>query len=210
LTFGLTAAAQAASDAAAVRDSFYSLRTALQENRGDDAARHVSAATLAAVERARDLALYGTKPELEAQPTALLVAALSLRRSVAPQDLQRMPARDLVAYAVDNDLTRDRPVAAMDIGGVRVGQQTAVADLISKQPLPVNQLQFSKEDGLWKLDLSQIAYGDTAIDRVARTVSPGDAAGQRAVRTELVLVMLATQEGAAIDGSLWQPPYRRP
>lgn len=210
LMLGLAAPVDAASEAGAVRQSFYSLRTALQQNRGEEAARHVSAATLAAVERARDLALYGTKPELEAQPTAMVTAVLSIRRSIAPQDLQRMPARDLVVYAVDNDLTRDGPVGAMDIGGVRVGRGTAVADLISNQPVPVRQLQFNKEDGVWKLDLSGVAYGDTAIDRVARTISPGNAAGQQAVRNELILAMLAAQGGAGVDASIWQPPFRRP
>jgi hypothetical protein len=210
LTFGFAPTADAASEANAVRQSFHGLKTALLQNRGGDAAGLVSQSTLALSEQARDLALYATKAELEAQPTAMMTAALSLRNSISAQQLRAMPARDLVAYVVDTDLTRDGPVAAIDIGGVRIDRETAIADVVSNQPFPVSQLQFNREQGVWKLDLRDIAYGDTAIDRVARMMSPGSAAGQRALRNEMVLAMLAAQAGSGIDGTIWQPPFRRP
>lgn len=210
LTLGFPAAANAASEATAVRQSFHGLKTALLQNRGADAVGLISQSTLALSEKARDLALYATKAELESQPTAMLAAALSLRSSIAPQDLQRMPARDLVAYVVDTDLTRDGPVAAIDIGGVRVERETAIADVVSNRPFPVSQLQFNREQGVWKLDLRDVAYGDTAIDRMARMMSPGSAAGQRALRNEMIFAMIAAQADSGIDGSIWQPPYRRP
>ena len=200
----------AASEAAAVRQSFHGLKTALLQNRGEDAAGLVSQSTLALTEQARDLALYGTQAELEAQPTAMLVAALSLRQSIPAADLQSMPAHDLVAHVVNADLTRDSPVAGIDIGGVRVDRGTALADVVSNRPFPVSQLRFNKEQGVWKLDLRDVAYGDTAIDRVARRLAGGSAAGRQALRNEMVLAMIAMQGGSGIDASIWQPPLRRP
>jgi hypothetical protein len=202
--------ALAASEAGAVRQSFQGLKTALLQNRGEDAAGLVSLSTLALTEQARDLALYGTQAELEAQPTALLVAVLSLRQSIPPRDLESMPAHELVAHVVNADLTRDAPVAGIDIGGVRVDRQTALADIVSTRPFPVSQLRFNKEQGVWKLDLSEVAYGDTAIDRVARRLSPGSTAGQRSLRNEMILAMIAMQSGSGIDASIWEPPLRRP
>jgi len=209
LTLAGATGALAASEAAAVRQSFHGLKTALLQNRGEDAAGLVSQSTLALTEQARDLALYGTQAELEVQPTALLVAALSLRQSIPPQELQSMPAHDLVAHVVNTDLTRDAPVAGIDIGGVRVDRQTALADVVSSRPFPVSQLRFNKEQGVWKLDLHDVAYGDTAIDRVARRLSPGSESGQRALRNEMILAMIAMQSGG-VDASIWQPPFRRP
>jgi len=209
LALGGATGALAANEAAAVRQSFHGLKTALLQNRGEDAAGLVSQSTLALTERARDLALYGTQAELEAQPTAILVAALSLRQSIRPDELRSMPAHDLVAHVVNTDLTRDGPVAAIDIGGVRVDQGTALADVVSNRPFPVSQLRFNKEQGVWKLDLRDVAYGDTAIDRVARRLAGGSAAGQQALRNEMILAMLAMQ-GSGIDASIWQPPLRRP
>ena len=210
LTFGFAPTADAASEASGVRQSFHGLKAALLQNRGDDAVGLISQSTLALSEKARDLALYATKAELEGQPTAMLAAALSLRNSIAPQDLRRMPARDLVAYVVDTDLTQDGPVAAIDIGGVRVDREMAIADVVSNRPFPVSQLQFNKEQGVWKLDLRDIAYGDTAIDRVARMMSPDSAAGQRALRNEMILAMIAAQAGSGVDSAIWQPPFQRP
>ena len=210
LIFALPPAASAAGEADAVRQSFLALKTALLQDRGEEAARLVSRSTLALSDKARDLALYGSKAELEAQPTALLAAALSLRQSIGPQKLRSMPARDLVAYVVDTNLTRDGPVAGIDLGGVRVDRQSAAADVLSDGAFPVSQLQFAKEEGLWKLDLTDIAYGDTAIDRLAQMMSPGSPGGQRALRNELVLAMVAANAGTGVDGSLWQPPLRRP
>jgi hypothetical protein len=210
LTLGGAADAFAASEAASVRQSFHGLKAALLQNRGEDAAGLVSQSTLALTEQARDLALYGTQAELEAQPTAMLVAALSLRQTIPPRDLQSMPAHDLVAHVVNTDLTRDGPVAGIDIGGVRVDRETALADIVSNRPFPVAQLRFNKEQGVWKLDLREVAYGDTAIDRVARRISPGSVAGQQALRNEMILAMLAMQTGAGIDASIWQPPFPRP
>jgi hypothetical protein len=209
LALGGATGALAASEAAAVRQSFHGLKTALLQNRGEDAAGLVSQSTLALTEQARDLALYGTQAELEAQPTAMLVAALSLRQSIPAADLQSMPAYDLVAHVVNTDLTRDGSVVAIDIGGVRVDRGTALADVVSNRPFPVSQLRFNKEQGVWKLDLRDVAYGDTAIDRVARRLAGGSAAGQQALRNEMILAMLAMQ-GSGIDASIWQPPLRRP
>lgn len=202
--------AGAAGEADAVRQSFQSLKSALLQDRGEEAARLVSRSTLALSDKARDLALYGSKAELEAQPTAMLAAALSLRQSIGPQKLQSLPARELVAYVVDTDLTRDGQVARIDLGGVRVDRQSAAADVLSDGPFPVSQLQFAKEEGLWKLDLTEIAYGDTAIDRLAQMMSPGSPGGQQALRNELVLAMIAANAGTVVDGTLWQPPLRRP
>jgi hypothetical protein len=210
LMIALAPAANAAGEADAVRQSFHALKAALLQNRGDEAARLVSRSTLVLSDKARELALYGSRAELEAQPTAMLAAVLSLRQSIGPQKLQSMPARDLVAYVVDTDLTRDGPVAGIDLGGVRVDRQAAAADVLSDGSFPVSQLQFSKEEGLWKLDLTDIAYGSTAIDRLAQMMSPGSPGGQRALRNELVLAMIAANAGTGVDGSLWQPPLRRP
>lgn len=210
LIFAFPPVVSAAGEADAVRQSFHALKAALLQNQGDEAARLVSRSTLALSEKARDLALYGSKAELEAQPTAMLAAALSLRQSIGPQKLSSMPARDLVAYVVDADLTRDGPVAGIDLGGVRVDRRAAAADVLSDGAFPVTQLQFSKEEGLWKLDLTDIAYGSTAIDRLAQMMSPGSPGGQRVLRNELVLAMIAANAGTGVDGSLWQPPLRRP
>ena len=173
LTLGGATDALAASEAASVRQSFHGLKTALLQNRGEDAVGLVSQSTLALTEQARDLALYGTQAELEAQPTAMLVAALSLRQSIPAADLRSMPAHDLVAHVVNTDLTRDGSVAGIEIGGVRVDRGTALADIVSNRPFPVSQLRFNKEQGVWKLDLRDVAYGDTAIDRMARRLAGG-------------------------------------
>jgi hypothetical protein len=209
LMFTFSPAAGAAGEADAVRQSFQALKTALLQDRGEEAARLVSRSTLALSDKARDLALYGSQAELEAQPTALLTAALSLRQSIGAQKLSSMPGRTLVVYVVDTNLTRDGPVANIDLGGVRVDQESAIADLVSDQPFPVSQLQFAKEDGLWKLDLTDIAYGQTALDRFVAAMAPNNTAVQQSMRNELVMAMIAAQNGG-VDGSIWQPPLRRP
>jgi len=210
LMFAFPPAADAAGEADAVRQSFHALKAALLQDRGAEAARLVSRSTLALSDKARDLALYGSKAELEAQPTAMLAAALSLRQSIGSRKLQSLPARDLVAYVVDTNLTHDGPVAGIDLGGVRVDRQVAAADVLSDGSFPISQLQFAKEEGLWKLDLTDVAYGDTAVDRLARMMSPGSPDGQRALRNELVLAMIAANAGTGVDGAIWQPPLRRP
>jgi hypothetical protein len=188
--FGFPAVAHAAGEADAVRQSFQALKTALLLDRGEEAARLISSSTLALSDKARDLALYGSRAELEAQPTA-------------------MPGRALVAYVVDTNLTRDGPVAGIDLGGVRIDRANATADIVSDQPFPVTQLQFAKEDGFWKLDLTDIAYGQTALDEFVAAMAPNNTAVQHSMRNELVLAMLAAQNGG-VGSSIWQPPLRRP
>jgi hypothetical protein len=73
----------------------------------------------------------------------------------------------------------------------------------------VSQLQFAKEDGLWKLDLTDIAYGQTALDKFVAAMAPNNTAVQQSMRNELVMAMIAAQNGG-VDGSIWQPPLRRP
>ena len=210
LIFAFPPAAGAAGEADAVRQSFQALKTALLQDRGDDAARLVSRSTLALSDKARDLALYGSQAELESQPTAILAAALSLRQSIGPQKLRSLPPHDLVAYVVDTNLTRDGPVAGIDLGGVRVDQASAIADVVSDRPFPVSQLQFAKEEGFWKLDLTDIAYGQTALDKFVAALAPNNSAVQQSMRNELILAMISASTETGIDGSIWQPPLRRP
>jgi hypothetical protein len=210
LMLAVPSAADAAGESDGVRQSFQTLKVALLRDRGAEAVRLVSRSTLALSGRVRELALYGSKAELEAQPTAMLAAVLSLRRSVGAQKLQSMPPRDLVAYAVDTNLTRDGPIAGIDLGGVRVNQGFAAADIVSDGPFPVSQLQFVKEEGFWKLDLSDIAYGQTALDKFVAALAPNDGAVRQSMRNELVLAMIAANSGGGIDGSIWQPPLQRP
>jgi hypothetical protein len=138
-----------------------------------------------------------------------LTAALSLRQTIGAAQLRAMPGRALVAYVVDTNLTRDGPVAGIDLGGVRIDRANATADIVSDQPFPVTQLQFAKEDGFWKLDLTDIAYGQTALDEFVAAMAPNNTAVQHSMRNELVLAMLAAQNGG-VGSSIWQPPLRRP
>ena len=210
LIFAFPPVVSAAGEADAVRQSFHALKAALLQNQGDEAARLVSRSTLALSEKARDLALYGSKAELEAQPTAMLAAALSLRQSIGAQKLRSLPPHDLVAYVVDTNLTRDGPVAGIDLGGVNVNHTNAVANVVSERPFPVSQLQFAKEGGFWKLDLSDIAYGQTALDDFVAALAPNNNAVQKSMRNELILAMISANTGTGVDGSIWQPPLRRP
>jgi hypothetical protein len=204
------AGAAAADEAAAVRRSFDGLKAALLGDRGPEAARLLSRSTLAAAEEARDLALYAGKAELEAQPTALLLAALSLRGNVDARRLRAMSGADVAAHAVSADLTRDSAVASLQPAAIRAGPAVALVELASDRALPVSQLRFRKEDGLWKLDLAETARGDTALDRLARSLAAGNEAARRAMRNEMILALLAASSGVPADSSIWQPPLRRP
>ena len=65
--------------------------------------------TIERYERVRDLALYGTREELEALPPNTVMNALKMRYEIPPLALQEMSASDFVPYALSYDWDRGNP-----------------------------------------------------------------------------------------------------
>ena len=154
--------AAAGDDGQAVRAAFDAYRTAVTARDGRSAALLVSAGSLAAQERLRDLALVAPQGEVEALPPTDRLMVLRLRHEFTAEELRPLSGADLIRIAVEEAWSSPKVLAPLT--AVAVEQQEDVAALRVEragEPVPI-RLKFRREAGAWKLDLVELAHGSDA------------------------------------------------
>ena len=200
---GALAVAPTADELDAVRKAFTRYQSALLAKDGSAAAAAVSANSLAFYDRMRNLALAGTKAEIQALDGTEQVLVLSLRVR-APRPLLRSGSPDaLIAYAVDQGMISAGTVARTQLGEITLhGTEADATLLLDGHPVPGAGFRFHREGDVWNFDLEHASL-------LARGIF-GRLAEQRGVSQEaLILELLSKTSGRSVGPEVWDPPDAR-
>jgi hypothetical protein len=199
----MTAAAFAQTrDQDEVTSVFGAYKTAIMNDRGQEAAALLSQATVSYFEQMRDVALYGSRQELNRLSTMNLLQTLIMRHRVPADRLVEMSGIALLTYAIEQGWIGKNSVAPLKAQRVYVVGDTAVLDVVSDRGPGKAQMRFRREDLGWRLDLlSVIQAGSDQLDNVAK--QRGES------REELVMALLSATSGRQVEDSIWQPPLQR-
>lgn len=192
----------AAAETAAVREAFARYVAALAARDGVEAARLVTAGSLAREEALRDLALTAPPATVAALPTADRLAVLRLRHEFTVEELGPLHGEDLVRVAAEEAWTSPRPLSALTVTGVAEDGDTATLEVErGGEPVPV-RLVLRREQESWKLDLVALARGSDAALAEALTFR----AERAKVPVEEVLRwVIEDSSGHLVDKDLSQP-----
>ena len=192
----------AAAETAAVRDAFARYVAALAARDGVEAARLVTAGSLAREEALRDLALTAPPATVAALPTADRLAVLRLRHEFTAEELEPLHGEDLVRIAAEEAWTSPRPLSALTVTGIAEDGDTATLEVErGGEPVPV-RLVLRREQDAWKLDLVALARGSDAA--LAETLA--FRAERAKVPVEEVLRwVIEDSSGHLVDKDLSQP-----
>ena len=192
----------AAAETAAVREAFARYVAALAARDGVEAARLVTAGSLAREEALRDLALTAPPATVAALPMADRLAVLRLRHEFTAEELEPLHGEDLVRIAAEEAWTSPRPLSALTVTGVAEDGDTATLEVErGGEPVPV-RLVLRREQDAWKLDLVALARGSDA----ALTETLAFRAERAKVPVEEVLRwVIEDSSGHLVDKDLSQP-----
>ncbi|MEU5692816.1 hypothetical protein [Actinosynnema sp. NPDC020468] len=192
-----TPSVDAAAEGKAVRAAFDGYKKAALDKDGA-AARLLSSSMRGFYDNAKKLALTGSEVDVVASGPSSAVTVYVLRAEIDPARLRSMSAQDLMTYAVEQGLIGEKSVEKLEVGEPVVTGDTAKAPVLVQGADSGMSLDFLKEDGAWRIDLSPLlALADQALAAVAKQ--------QNLSVEQLIDATLAQRYGAAAVAGLKHP-----
>lgn len=191
-----------ADDADDIRAVFTRYQQAALTHDGATAAGLVTPGSLDHYRRLRDLALRGSRSEVEALPMTDRLLVFRMRHEFTAAELQPMTGADLVRTSIEEAWSAPKALVPITIASVAVIADAAVAmPTRAGDPVPIRLLFRPNTDG-WQLDLVELARGaDTALEAALRV---------RANRAKVDLDTVTRwaiedTSGHLVDKDLWVP-----
>jgi hypothetical protein len=185
-------------DQQAVRQAFYAYKYALLNNLGKEAADLVSKKTLARYAQLKNLALTGTREQLDIQPPFKKMVALNLRHNISGRQIEAMTAKDLFAYGVKEEWISKDTVAPYELGTVKVYGNYASAVVLYIGQTTDNILEFLKEDGAWRINLVPLL--NKADQNFSAYLNQYDANYD-----DVIVNIIESTSGRKVNGNIWEP-----
>lgn len=187
-------------DQQAVRQIFSAYKYALLNDLGPEAADLISEKTLRHYDQLRQLALTGDATELKELPSFNRLVVLAIRHNVAAVTLRKMQGKDIFAYGVKNQWVAKDSVAPYELGNINIYGNYAGGDISINGSSANSQLEFRKENGVWRLNLMPL------LERVSRDRSAQLNSYQD--ENKAILSIIEQMSGRKVDPGIWTPPGR--
>ena len=187
-------------DQQAVRQIFSAYKYALLNDLGPEAADLVSEKTLRHYDQLRQLALAGDANELKELPSFNRLVVLAIRHNVSAPALRKMHGKDIFSYGVKNQWVAKDSVAPFELGNINIYGNYAGGDISFSGSTTSSQLEFRKENGVWRLNLMPL------LERVSRERSAQLNSNQD--ENKAILGIIEQMSGRKVDAGIWTPPGR--
>ena len=200
LVFLLPSTVAAQDEATAVKETFYGYKMAILQGDGEVAAALVTESTHDLYRQFADGALTLDKTGLDELHVMERLTILQLRHEMTRAQLESMSGGQIVAYAVDNGWIGKDSATRLQIGDFTIDGDTASAAILGNDgtatPL---RMKFTREDGLWRLDLAEmmVLTRVVVVQAIRQTGMSED---------EFILFALEAASGRKPGPEIWSPP----
>jgi hypothetical protein len=161
--------------------------------------RSFDAASLAEWAQERNLALHGSRAEVEALSPGRRLAVLALRHAQPVFLLREGSPTELTSAAVRAGLLDRAALDAIELGDVARLAADRASGLVLAAGLPSGfRAGFVRERGSWCLDLpSSLAAAGRVVSQTARATGLEE--------TAVILNLIAAASGEPVSEAIWQP-----
>lgn len=187
-------------DQQAVRQIFGAYKYALLNDLGNEAADLISEKTLRHYDQLRQYALAADANELKELPSFNRLVVLAIRHNVSAVTLRKMQGKDIFSYGVKNQWVAKDSVAPYELGSINIYGNYAGGELSIGGSSANSQLEFRKENGVWRLNLMPL------LERVSRDRSAQLNSYQD--ENKAILGIIEQMSGRKVDANIWTPPGR--
>jgi hypothetical protein len=185
-----------------VRQAFAEYRRAVMANDGTAAAALLSAGTIEWYGRMQDLALHGSREEVEHLGPLEKLQVFAFRLRIPADELRPLSPRQLVAYSVTHGWIGKSGTEHSELGAITISDGSAVAELMLSGKDSEQQYRFVQEGDQWRFNqLPTLEVGGGWITT---------AAAQRGMTIDqFVQLLVETGAGKKMSTETWEAPFPR-
>ena len=182
----------------AVRETFKNYKSAILNDRGEEAANQVDSRTVAYYSKILNLVLNADSSEISESGILDKVCVLTIRHKAKKSDLDGLDGRSLLVYAIKEGMVGKNSVANIEVNEVEIDGTFAKGQLESNGQKAPFYFHFYKEEGSWKLDITSIfEIGANAFNQMI--AQSGEA------ENDFIFTILTNLTGKKPDSSIWTP-----
>lgn len=194
----LPAALFAQPDGAAVEKSFDAYKNAILKDKGDEASKYVDSKTIAYYTLMLDHIRNSDSITVDKLSLLDKIVIFRIRQDLQKEDVATMDGRGLFVYAIKNGLVGKNSVKQNEIGKIIFDGDKAKAQLVSSGKATPIYFDFTKEEGIWKIDL-------TSIFPIAEQTFRQMVKESEAPDNEYLFFIIEAATGVEPTGKVWLP-----
>lgn len=181
-----------------VKKSFENYRSAILNDRGEEAVSYVDSRTIKYYNDVLHLVKTADSSKIETLSILDKLMVLSIRHRTAKNDILSFDGKTLLIYAIKSGMVGKNSVMNISIGEVTIDGDFAKGQFVvngQKSPIPFN---FYKEEGQWKIDLTCLFPATTTG---FKNMVNGSGQNENVYLFTLLEMMTGKKPGAEI----WEP-----
>lgn len=137
-----------------IRKCFESYSNALVNQKGEDAANFIDSRTIQYYNSIGEMARDADSVKVQSLPILDKIMVLLVRHRVTKEDVLSFDGKALFIYAINHGMIDKSSVGQLKLGTITTEKDSAKAQLIFQGTEYPQSLNFYKEQGQWKYDLT--------------------------------------------------------
>lgn len=139
-----------------VKDSFDKYKSAILNDRGEEAVRYVDSRTIKYYNDILELVKTADSAKVETLSILDKLMVFTIRHRTSKNDILRFDGKSLLVYAIKSGMVGKNSVANNSIGEVIIESEFAKGQLLVNRQKTPFYFHFYKEEGQWKIDLTSL------------------------------------------------------
>jgi hypothetical protein len=139
-----------------VREAFDNYKSAILNDKGDEAVKYVDSRTIKYYQQIIDIAKNADSAKVVSLPLIDRLMVFSIRHRTSKEQILSFDGKALLVYAIKSGMVGKNSVANNSIGEVSIDNNFAKAQFIANGQKAPFYFHFYKEDSKWKIDLTSI------------------------------------------------------
>jgi hypothetical protein len=139
-----------------VRAAFDGYKSAILNNEGSEAVKHVDSRTIKYYSGILDLVKTADSAKIASLPLLDKLMVFSIRHRTSKDDILSFDGKGLLVYAIKSGMVGKNSVANNSVGEVTIDNNFAKGQFISLGQKAPFDFHFYKEEGQWKIDLTAL------------------------------------------------------
>ena len=156
LLFLLVESCKENNDQEQIVNCFNQYKASILTGKGDEAIIFFDSRTIKYYDEIIEQIKTADSIKVESLPLLDKFTVLSFRYRVQKEDVLKMDGRKLLIYAIDNGMVGKSKIAEDKIGEIKIDGDFATAKFVINEEISSMSIDFYKEEGQWKIDLTSI------------------------------------------------------
>jgi hypothetical protein len=153
---------KAQNDQKLVMEAFNNYKSAILEDKEQEAVKYVDSRTIKYYSSITDLVKNADSVLVNSLPVVDKLMVFTIRHRATKQEILSFDGKKLLVYAIQHGMVGKNSVANISIGEITINKQFAKGQVISGKEKSPYYFHFYKQEGQWKIDLTSLFHISTA------------------------------------------------